>query len=89
MRNEELHDLYFRLIKSRGKRWAGHVALWGRRAAWVEESEGKRPLEQNRRRWKRMDLEEIGWESADCFRLAPDRDLSGSCDSVNEPSRSI
>ena len=36
-----------------------------------------------------MDLEEIGWEGIDWIRLAPDRDLSGSCESGNEPSGSI
>jgi hypothetical protein len=35
LHNEELHDLYsspniVRVIKSRGMRWAGHVALMGR-----------------------------------------------------------
>jgi hypothetical protein len=36
LHNEELHDLYFspsiiRIIKSRRKRWAGHVARVGRK----------------------------------------------------------
>ena len=36
LRNEELNDLYcppniVRVTKSRRVRWAGHVALWGRR----------------------------------------------------------
>jgi hypothetical protein len=35
---------------------------------------------------KRMDVEEIGWVDADWIRLAQDRDLSGSCESGNEPS---
>jgi len=48
--NEELNDLYlspniFRVIKSRGIRWAGHVARMGKRRgvyrALVEKREGK------------------------------------------------
>jgi hypothetical protein len=73
LHNEELHNLYssqniIRQIKSRGMRWAGHVAR-------IEEArnvyrllmgkpEGKRPLGRPTRRWEdgsRMDLREIGW----------------------------
>jgi hypothetical protein len=40
LHNEELHHLYcspniVRVIKLRKMRWAGHVALWGRREAYT------------------------------------------------------
>jgi hypothetical protein len=40
LHNEELHDLYsspsiIRIIKSRRMRWAGHVALMGRRGTRI------------------------------------------------------
>jgi hypothetical protein len=53
LHNEELHNLYsspsvIRMIKSRRTRWAGHVALRGkRRNAYrilMGKPEGKRPL---------------------------------------------
>jgi len=62
--------------------------VWGRRAAfraWMGEPVGKRPLEEN----IDEDGREIGWDGADWIRLASDRDLSGSCESGNEPSGSI
>jgi hypothetical protein len=48
LHNEELRDLYsspsiIRIIKSRGMKWASHVALMG-------EPEGKIPLGRPRRR---------------------------------------
>jgi len=46
---------------------------------------GKRPLEEN----IDEDGREIGWDGADWIRLASDRDLSGFCESGNEPSGSI
>jgi hypothetical protein len=62
-------------------RWAGHVARVGKgRKAYnvlVGKSEGKRPLERPRRRWKdgiRMDLTEIGWGVVEWIHLAQDRD---------------
>jgi hypothetical protein len=60
LHNEELHDLYsspniIRVIKSRRKRWTGHVARMGeRRRAYpifVGKPEGKSPLARPRRRW--------------------------------------
>ena len=60
LHNEELNDLYcslniVRVIKSRRKRWAGHVARMGERrgvySALVGKPEGKRPLGRPRRRW--------------------------------------
>jgi hypothetical protein len=73
LHNEELHILYsspniITQMKSRRMKWAGHVARMG--AEWkvyrdlVENSEGKKPLGRQRRRWEdgiRMDLREIGW----------------------------
>ena len=57
----------FRLIKSRRKRWAGHVACIGERRGifhvLVGKPEGKRPLGRLRRRWEnniKMDLQEVG-----------------------------
>ena len=48
--HNELHDLYFRVIKSRRMRWAWHVARMGEKncyRAWMGELEGKRPPEEN------------------------------------------
>ena len=59
--------LLVRVIKSRGLRWAAHVARMeeGRSAFKILTSTpaGKRPSGKPRRRWEnniRMDLEEIG-----------------------------
>jgi hypothetical protein len=56
-----------RQIKSRRKRWAGHVARVGEERkvykVLVVKPEGNRPLGRPRRRWEdgvRMDLREIG-----------------------------
>jgi hypothetical protein len=85
LHNEELRDLYsspsiIRIIKSRGKKWAGHVARMGeKRNAYrllVGKQEGKRPLGRPRLRWMdniRMDLEEVGWSDVDWIGLAKDR----------------
>jgi hypothetical protein len=59
LHNEELSDLYsssriIRMIRSRRKRWEGHVARMGeKRNAYrllVGKSDGKRPLERLKRR---------------------------------------
>jgi hypothetical protein len=57
-----------RQIKSRGMRWAGHVARMGEgRNVYrflVGKPEGKKPLERPRRRREdgiKMDLRGIGW----------------------------
>jgi len=72
LHNKELNDLYcspniVRVIKSRIKRWAGHVAHMGaRRSVYrilVWKPEGKRPLGRPRRRWEdniKMDLQAVG-----------------------------
>jgi len=65
---EELNDLYslpniVRVVKSRGMRWAGHVARMGEdrgvERVLVGKPEGKRPFGSRRRRWEgniKMDL---------------------------------
>jgi hypothetical protein len=70
--NDALHNLYsspnvVTVIKSRGMRWAGHVARIGEgRGVYrvlLVRPEGKRPLGRPRRRWEnniKMDLREIG-----------------------------
>jgi hypothetical protein len=86
LHNEELRDLYFapriiRIIKSRRRRWAGHVPWMGeKRNAYillVGKQEGNRPLGRPRHRWVdniRMDLGEVGWGDVDWIGLAQDRD---------------
>jgi hypothetical protein len=83
--NDELHNLYssltsVRVIRSRRKRWAGHVARMGEgRGIYrvlVGRPEGKRPLGRPRRRWEdniKLDLREIGINGANWFQLAQDR----------------
>jgi hypothetical protein len=73
-----------RVVKSRGMRWAGHVARMGEdRGVYrmlVGRSKGKRPLGRPRRRWEdniKMDLQEIG---GDC---------GGTCGYGEELSSSI
>jgi hypothetical protein len=69
---DELHSLYsspniVRVIKSRGMRWAGHVARMG---------EGRGVLVgRPRRRWEdniKMDLRETGIDGANWIHLAQD-----------------
>jgi hypothetical protein len=86
LHNEELNDLYsspniIRVIKSRKKRRAGHVArMEEKRVAYmisVGTPEGRRPLGRPRRRWEdniKMDLQEVGWGGMDWTELAWDRD---------------
>ena len=86
MHNKELNDLYsspniMRVIKSRRKRWAGHVAHMGdERGVYrvlVGKPDGTRPLERPRHRWVdniRMDLQEVGCGHVDWIGLAQDRD---------------
>jgi hypothetical protein len=86
LHNEELHNLYsspdiIRQVKSRGMRWAVHIARMGEGRkvykVYVEKPEGKRPLGRPRRGWEdgiRMDIREIGLGGVDWIRLAQDRD---------------
>jgi hypothetical protein len=72
LHNEELSDLYslpniVRVVKSRGMRWAGHVARIrngrGMHRVLVGKPEGKRPLGRPRIRWEdniKTDLQEVG-----------------------------
>ena len=69
------------VIKSRRKRWAGHVARMeegrGVHKVMVGKPEGKRPLGRPRRRCEdniKMDLEEVGRSCGDWMELAQDRD---------------
>jgi hypothetical protein len=83
--NEELHNLYsspsiFRMIKSRGRRWAGHVVRMGEKRnvykLLVRKPEGKRPLGRPRRKWMdniEMDLLEIGLNVVNWIGLAQGR----------------
>jgi len=86
LHNEELNDLYcspniVRVIKSRRKRWAGHVARKGERRGvyrvLVGKPEGKKPLGRPRRRWQdniKMGLQEIRYGSMELIDLVQDRD---------------
>jgi hypothetical protein len=69
-----------RIMKSRRKRRAGHVARRGeKRNAYrllVGKPEGKRPLGRPRRKWVdniRMGLGKVGWGDVDWIGLAKDR----------------
>jgi hypothetical protein len=71
-----------RQTKSKGMRWAGHVARVGEGRnvyrVLVGKPEGKRPLERPRRRWEdgiKMDLRETGWGGCvEWIYLAQNRD---------------
>ena len=65
-----------RVIKSRKKRWAGHVARMGEERGVYRVLLGK-PLGRPRRRWVdniRMGLQEVGCGYMDWIGLAQDRD---------------
>jgi hypothetical protein len=69
------------MMKSRRRRWAGHVARMGeKRNAYkilLGNPEGKRPLGRPRHMWVdniKMDLREIGWDGMDRINLAQERD---------------
>jgi hypothetical protein len=85
LHNEELSDLdslpnTVRVVKSRRRRWVGHVARMGEgigvHRVLVGKPDGKRPLRRPRRRWKdnnNMDFQEMGG-CGDWMELAQDRD---------------
>jgi hypothetical protein len=82
LHNDEVHSLYsspniVRVIKSRGMRWAGHVARMGDGRGvyriFIGRPEGKRPLGRRRRRWEdniKMELREIGIDEVNWIHLA-------------------
>jgi hypothetical protein len=81
LHDEELNYLYspniFRVIKSTGIRWAGHVArMWERRGLYsvlVGKPERKSPLGRPSRRWEdniKMYLQGVGCEGMDWINLA-------------------
>ena len=86
LHDEELNDLYsspsiVQVIKSRGMRWAGHVAsMWERKGVYrvlVGKPEGKRPLGTPRRRCEdniKVDLQEEVHVGMDWIELAEGRD---------------
>jgi len=100
LHNVELSDLYslpniVRVVKSRRKRWAGHVARMGEGRGvhrfLVGKPEGKRPLGRPRRRWEdniKMDLREVGGRCEDWMELAQDRDRWRALVGTVEPSGS-
>jgi len=68
-----------RVIKSRGMRWAGHVARIGEKRdlyrVLVGNAEGKKPLGRPRHRWEdniKMNLQEVGcgdWTRSNWIRI--------------------
>jgi hypothetical protein len=56
LHNEELHNLYIRMTKSRRMRWAGHVAGMGEKRSacriLVGTAERNRPLGKPSHRWE-------------------------------------
>jgi hypothetical protein len=83
LHNDELHNVYsspniVRVIKSRGMRWAGHVARIGEGRVFTGFWLGgpKRPLGRPRCRWEdniKMGLTETGIDGAKWIHLAQDR----------------
>ena len=86
LQTEVLNDLYsslniVRVIKSRIKRWVGHVARMRERTGvyrvLVGKTQGKRPLGRPRRRREdniKLYIQEVGWTGMDWIDLAQDRD---------------
>jgi hypothetical protein len=66
-----------RVVKSRGMRWAGHVARMGEgrgvHRVLVGKPEGRRPFGRPRRRWEdntKTDVEEVGGGCGDWMERA-------------------
>ena len=90
LHNAELHALHsspniIRSLKSRRRRWAGHVAhMEQSRNAYiilVVKSEGKRPLGKPRRRWDdniKTDMREVGCDPGEWIDITEDRDQWGA-----------
>jgi hypothetical protein len=84
--NNDLHNLHtspsiIRTIKSRRRKWAGHVAqMAAKRNAYgifVVKPERKRPLGKQSHRWMdriKTDVRETGLDGVDWIDLAQDRD---------------
>jgi hypothetical protein len=75
----KMHNIIL-VIKSKGMRWAGHVARMAEKRGvyriLVGRPEGRRPLGSPRRRWEdniKLDLQDVGW-GMDWIELAQDRD---------------
>jgi hypothetical protein len=68
------------VIKSRRRKWVGHVACMGERRCIFRvlgKPEGKRPLGRPRHRWEdniKMDLKELGCGGMDWIELTQKRD---------------
>jgi hypothetical protein len=85
LQNKELANLYsspsiIRMIRLRRLKWAGHVALKGKKrnacTILVGKTEGKKPLGRPRCGWEdniKTNLREIGWGDMDWIHLAHDR----------------
>ena len=86
LRTEELNDLYsshniVRVIKSKGMRWAGHVARMGERRGIYRvlggNPEGKRPLGRSWHRWEdniKIGLQGLGCGVMDWIDVSQERD---------------
>jgi hypothetical protein len=92
----ELHNwdslsYIIRMIRSKRRRWAGHVACRGaRRSAYrvlVGKLEGKRLVGKPRHRWEdniKTDFREIGYGGLEWIHLVQDRDKWQACVHNNE-----
>jgi hypothetical protein len=89
LHNDDLSELYsltniVRVVKSRIKRWAWHVARMGEgtivHRVLVGKPEGKKPLRRPRHKWEdnnKMKLQEVGGACGDWMELAQDSAVEG------------